>query len=118
MNVKSLTFSFHLKGLRNFFFTQRLRKLFADDKNSFLRVSVEGGGCSGYKYTFDIDTEIAEDDRSVGKYFHFPGCFVILHSFREGTFLWEKAISQVAIIRKCGLHICEILQVIFMKSYN
>lgn len=45
------------------FFFQQLHKIFADDKEGFLRVSVEGGGCSGFKYTFDVDSQINEDDR-------------------------------------------------------
>jgi len=28
-----------------------------------LRVSVSGGGCSGFQYGFDFDTETGEDDR-------------------------------------------------------
>ena len=29
---------------------------------TMLRVSVEGGGCSGFQYKFDIDREKADDD--------------------------------------------------------
>ena len=29
---------------------------------SMLRVSVEGGGCSGFQYKFDVDRDVADDD--------------------------------------------------------
>ena len=29
---------------------------------SCFRISVEGGGCSGFKYNFTIDTKVLEDD--------------------------------------------------------
>jgi len=31
-------------------------------ENSMLRVTVSGGGCSGFQYGFDFDTEIKDDD--------------------------------------------------------
>ena len=31
-------------------------------KNSYFRISVEGGGCSGFKYNFSFDEKIEIDD--------------------------------------------------------
>jgi iron-sulfur cluster insertion protein len=39
-----------------------LRKL-EGDESLMLRLSVSGGGCSGFQYGFDFSTELAEDDR-------------------------------------------------------
>ena len=33
---------------------------------AMLRVSVEGGGCSGFQYKFDVERERAEDDLVLG----------------------------------------------------
>ncbi len=33
-----------------------------DEQNSALRISVEGGGCSGFSYQFDLVNEQNEDD--------------------------------------------------------
>ena len=33
-----------------------------ETERSFFRISVEGGGCSGFKYNFTIDTKILDDD--------------------------------------------------------
>ena len=33
-----------------------------DDENTALRISVEGGGCSGFSYKFDLTNEINDDD--------------------------------------------------------
>jgi iron-sulfur cluster assembly accessory protein len=33
---------------------------------AMLRVSVEGGGCSGFQYKFDVERERADDDLALG----------------------------------------------------
>lgn len=40
---------------------ERLKEI--QGNNDLLRVSVEGGGCSGFQYKFDLDTSVSEDDR-------------------------------------------------------
>jgi iron-sulfur cluster assembly accessory protein len=41
---------------------QRLKKV-TDYKKQFLRVEVEGGGCSGLQYKFNVSEDINSDDR-------------------------------------------------------
>jgi iron-sulfur cluster insertion protein len=39
--------------------------LSAEDASKRVRVSVQGGGCSGYQYGFDLDDALHEDDTLV-----------------------------------------------------
>ncbi len=41
---------------------RRLNKVLANEAGAVLRISVKGGGCSGFQYAFDIDRNRAEDD--------------------------------------------------------
>jgi len=43
--------------------SEEIRSLLSSEKSvSFFRVSVEGGGCSGFKYNFTIDSKVNDDD--------------------------------------------------------
>ncbi|ODM96723.1 Iron-sulfur cluster assembly 2, mitochondrial [Orchesella cincta] len=44
---------------------KRLKEIL--DEGTFLRVSVEGGGCSGFQYKFNVDKEIGTDDIVIHK---------------------------------------------------
>ncbi len=48
---------------------KKLKAIQAEENNPdlMLRVSVYGGGCSGFQYTFSLDEEIKPTDRSVDK---------------------------------------------------
>lgn len=39
----------------------------ADSNEPYLRISVQGGGCSGFQYVFDFEQEKMEDDFELGK---------------------------------------------------
>lgn len=39
----------------------------AEPAGAMLRLSVQGGGCSGFQYRFDIDRERADDDIAIDR---------------------------------------------------
>ena len=39
----------------------------SEPAGTMLRVSVEGGGCSGFQYKFDVDHDKAEDDLVIAR---------------------------------------------------
>ncbi len=41
---------------------KRLNAILKGEEGAALRISVKGGGCSGFQYAFDIDRTRAEDD--------------------------------------------------------
>ena len=43
-------------------------KIITNDKEkTFFRITVQGGGCSGFKYTFGFDKKLNDDDIIFGK---------------------------------------------------
>lgn len=44
----------------------RLKEICKDERNTFLRVIVDGGGCSGFQYKFELDSKLNDDDLQFG----------------------------------------------------
>ena len=40
----------------------QIDKITKKDKKKYFRIAVQGGGCSGFKYNFNFDNNIAKDD--------------------------------------------------------
>src|ERR1700730_17763855 len=57
----------------------------AEPAGAMLRVSVEGGGCSGFQYKFDFDRAKTDDDAVIGR----DGAVVLIDSvslqYMEGS---------------------------------
>ncbi len=46
---------------------KRIEYLLQDEpQNSFLRIQVDGGGCNGFRYKFDFDTNLNSEDKIFG----------------------------------------------------
>ena len=46
---------------------RQIATLMEQDDGLFLRISVSGGGCSGFQYGFSFDDEVRPDDREFGR---------------------------------------------------
>ena len=44
---------------------RRFNVMLKGESGAALRISVKGGGCSGFQYSFDVDRSRAEDDVAV-----------------------------------------------------
>jgi iron-sulfur cluster insertion protein len=44
---------------------KRLNAILKGEEGAALRISVKGGGCSGFQYAFDVERSWAEDDVAV-----------------------------------------------------
>jgi iron-sulfur cluster assembly accessory protein len=47
--------------------TSKIADLLAENQEPYLRISVKGGGCSGFSYAFDFESKKSEDDFEIDK---------------------------------------------------
>ena len=40
----------------------QIDKITKSDKEKYFRIAVQGGGCSGFKYSFNFDNKVEKDD--------------------------------------------------------
>ena len=45
----------------------QIEKIIKSEAKKYFRISVQGGGCSGFKYNFGFDTKTNDDDVVFGK---------------------------------------------------
>lgn len=45
---------------------KQLKEISERENKKYLRITVDGGGCSGFQYIFDLDDKINEDDVVIG----------------------------------------------------
>lgn len=45
----------------------KIAGILAEQKGSFLRVAVQGGGCSGFSYAFEIANDARDDDHKFSR---------------------------------------------------
>lgn len=65
-----------------FIYLQRLLEI--TEGLEFLRLQVEGGGCSGFQYKFSLDTVINPDDRQGQRGVLVVRCYCSLQKWQEG----------------------------------
>lgn len=46
---------------------KQLKEISERENKKYLRISVDGGGCSGFQYSFDLDDKVNEDDVIIGE---------------------------------------------------
>lgn len=45
---------------------KKLKEITEKENKKYLRVTVDGGGCSGFQYLFDLDDKVSEEDVLIG----------------------------------------------------
>lgn len=46
---------------------QKLKEISVRENQKYLRITVDGGGCSGFQYQFELDDKVNEDDVVIGE---------------------------------------------------